>query len=598
VQKENNKICKTVSTIWYCIQFAWESSNGYTIGGIALSLISIVIPFCSLYLSKVLLDSFTNINQTEAMKVVGILLLTYVLSITNITVTKTFRYMQTVHNDLMENRIQTEFMEKSMALDLEFFDNPVYVDAMQAARMDASAIPNIMWNVMSAFNGMLSLFSAFVFLSKENWLLALIVVVSGIPYSYFNQKHANDIYKWRMCHVGEERQLGHIQMIAGSRTFACDVRVFGIEEYLLDRYKKIYDVLIYGRKHMRKKQLIAGIVSGIMPEICALIIMIYITQGIFSGRNTLGDYTLFTGLLSTLIASLSAVTMGIAHIYEDKLKVDTVKRFKGQENHVLDEGKLHLDNISEIEFRNVSFHYPDTEYEVLKDISFCVHKGEKVCLVGANGAGKSTIIKLVLRFYDVTQGQVLINGIDIREYTLASVRNGFSTLFQQYDKMAFSLRENIMLSDIKKEKCSDQDVIEALKQAGAIRILEKVNYNLDAPLSRLFDSHGLELSGGEMQKVGLARAIYRLRTAIIFDEPSAALDPVSETKLFEYLQEYLKGKTTIFTTHRMNTVHLADKIIVVKGGYVCENGTHEELLKLNGIYAELFKVQAEKFKVA
>ena len=296
--------------------------------------------------------------------------------------------------------------------------------------------------------------------------------------------------------------------------------------------------------------------------------------------------------------SLVAKQCRIAHIYEDKLKVDTVKRFKGQENHVLDEGKLHLDNISEIEFRNVSFHYPDTEYEVLKDISFCVHKGEKVCLVGANGAGKSTIIKLVLRFYDVTQGQVLINGIDIREYTLASVRNGFSTLFQQYDKMAFSLRENIMLSDIKKEKCSDQDVIEALKQAGAIRILEKVNYNLDAPLSRLFDSHGLELSGGEMQKVGLARAIYRLRTAIIFDEPSAALDPVSETKLFERLQEYLKGKTTIFTTHRMNTVHLADKIIVVKGGYVCENGTHDELLKLNGIYAELFKVQAEKFKVA
>ena len=586
-----------LSAVVYCIQFSMKTSRLYTIIGISLSIFMIIIPFFSLYLTKILIDLLTQLNQTSFKEVIIVLLFMYGLSILNILLGKAVQYIQNVHNDLMERTLQMKLMEKSMSLDLEFFDKPEYIDAMQAARMDAGAINSIVWSSLSAFGGIISFISAFVLLGSENWIFAILVTLTGIPYAYFNQKYAKDMYRWRLSHMTEERQLEHIQMAATTRIFACDVRLFAIESYLIKRCREICKFLIQGRKQMMKNRLSVVALMAIVPEVCALVIVILITKGIFTGSNTLGDYTLYTGLLSTLITGLSVVATGIANIYEDKLKIDTVKNFENQENHVLDIGKIELDTISEIEFRNVSFTYPGAKHEVLKDISFHIHKGEKICLVGGNGAGKSTIIKLVLRFYDATRGQILINGMDIREYTIKSVRNAFSTLFQQYDKMAFSLRDNIMLSDIQRVDETDEQVIAALEQAGAHEILEKVDYQLDVQLSRMFDVNGLELSGGELQKIGLARAIYRKRSAIIFDEPSAALDPISETKLFECLQEYLADKTTIFTTHRMNTIHLADRILVVKDGYICEDGTHESLLEKNGIYAKLFNLQAERFVV-
>lgn len=526
------------------------------------------------------------------------ILILSLLSILKIVSSKFSQYIQTIHNELMQNDIQAELMTKSMGLDVEFFDTPEHMDAMQAVRVDSMIIPNIVWNTISGLSSCVAFVSAFVMLSNKNLYYAVLVTLSGIPFTYYNQKYAKDIYQWRLLHMSQERESAYIQSIASSKTFSFDIRLCGMKDFLIEKYKNVCTILVTGRKTLLKASSIIISVCAILPELCILAIASHIVYLIYSSDYTLGDYTLYTGLLSALTANLTVAITSISGIYEDKLRVENISKFLKRPKTVPDNGTNILEEIYSIKLRNVSFRYPNSNRYVIDNVSLNILAGERICLVGANGAGKTTLIKLLLRFYDVTSGEILINDKNIKEYTLSSLRNVFSTMFQQYDKLAFSLRDNIMLSDLSKsdEKGVDNSVIDALNRAGANSILKKANYNLDIPLSRIFDPHGMELSGGELQTIALARVLYRLRKVIIFDEPSAALDPISEVSLFNLLENYLADKTTIFTTHRMNTVHLATRIIVMENGSIIEDGSHDELMKKNGRYAHLFKIQADNFQ--
>ncbi len=587
------------AAIKYCISLSWETSPLYTFLRGLVYLATAFLPFASMYASKRFIDILAAAQQLPQafMNALLLLLVICLARILSSLLSRINQYVQSIHNELITKEIQMRLMAKSMTIDLEFFDAPDYMDAMQATMVDSMALANIIWNIFLGGSSVASLASAFIMLGAENWFFPIILVIAAIPSALTSRKYAKTLYEWHLGHMNDERKLSYLQSLASHRVFAGDVRLFNLKDYLLERYKGIWRVLISGRKRMMKRQLAATLLTLLMPETCAFIMLLIITRGIFDGNNTVGDYTLYSGLLATLVASLSSAIGAIASVYEDKLKVNTVKRFEARENRVHDTGKETLKGDIQIEFRNVRFRYPGTERDVLKGLSFEIRAGEKICLIGINGAGKSTIIKLLLRFYDVTEGQIIINGKDIREYTLASLRRGFSTFFQQYDKFAFSMRDNVQISDLEMADGGDSAVLEALHKVGAQGLLNKAPHGLDTPLSRMFSPDGIELSGGESQKIALARAVYRKCSMIIFDEPSASLDPEAEMELFESMQELFCGKTALFTSHRLSIVHLADRIFMLENGSILEAGSHEELMVLDGRYAKLYMLQASKYRV-
>lgn len=588
-----------LSALLYCIRLSWDTSPLYTLMRTFAYLANALIPFITLYASKFLLDMLAQAAYIERAfsDVVFLLIIISVASALKLMINRVIQYAQNIHNEMMSNTIQMGLMTKSMSIDMEFFDSPDYMDAMQATMVDSYALTNIVWNIFSGVSSIVSLVSAFIMIGAENWIYSIILTLASIPSAFMSRKYTNALYNWRLSHTKEDRKMGYIQSLAGHRVFAGDVRLFDLKNYLVNRYQGIWSLLIMGRKKMMKRQLAAALLTAMLPEICVFFILIYITKGIYDGNNTVGDYSLYSGLLGTLTGSLTYAIDAIAGIYEDKLKVDTVKRFESRKNHVLDKGDKILEGDMDIEFRNVGFHYPNTERYVLKNLSFRILPKEKICLVGVNGAGKSTIIKLLLRFYDVSEGQILINGSDIRDYTLKSLRRSFSTFFQQYDKYAFTLRDNIRISDLEAEDESDERIFETIASVGAQEVLNKASKGLDTWLSRMFDPNGFEPSGGEAQKIALARAVYRTCSTIIFDEPSASLDPVSEMNLFENMQQIFMDKTALFTSHRLSIVHLSDRIFLLENGNILEQGSHEELMALRGQYARLYSLQAEKYKV-
>jgi len=369
-----------------------------------------------------------------------------------------------------------------------------------------------------------------------------------------------------------------------------------------------------------------------------------IAFGVLAGVNTVGDYALFTGLAGQLWGSISMFSSSSLQIYDNKLKIENIKRLDTFENKVLDNGLLVLDEVESIRFDNVCFAYPVAVSKLptpgsashplpgkganpgdvavapaLDGVSFTLRKDEKVVLVGLNGSGKSTLIKLLLRMYEPDKGVIYINGVDIREYKLAELRKNFSVYFQEMGNYNFTLRENfgitrayyednmdgiphqVPLHPLGRDDVEDEQIISALKAAAAHDILDKAfaanGKGLDTNLTRQFDPQGIELSGGQHQKLALARALYRPHTALILDEPSSNLDPKAEHEIFKNLTELTNGKMTIFTSHRLSNVSLADRILVLERGRLIEDGTQEQLIKNKHRYAELFMYQKEKYEV-
>lgn len=300
--------------------------------------------------------------------------------------------------------------------------------------------------------------------------------------------------------------------------------------------------------------------------------------------------------MAQLIASVTVVISSAMQIYDNRLRIANIMGLKSFAPKIKDDGKDKLDKVTSVEFCHVSFKYPKTEKQVLKDVSFKIKNDEKVAFVGLNGSGKSTLIKLMLRLYEPDKGEILMNGQNIKTYTLESLRSQFSVYFQEMFNYCFSLRDNVMLGDMGRQ-ADDAETVRCLKQSCGDDILKKAKNGLDTQVMRILDESGMEMSGGQHQKLALARTFYRRHSVLVLDEPSSGLDPKAEHDIFEALEKESEGHMTIFTSHRLLNTYLADRIIVLEAGKIIEEGTRSELLKNNGRFAELFKYQQEKFQV-
>jgi len=506
------------------------------------------------------------------------------------------QYSQSMQSEMLNGQISLDMMGRALSADLEFFDNPDYYDRLQSASQDSMAVSYILWNVLSCISASVAFVGAFAVLFQASSLYGLAMLAAAVPASIAAAKYTKLLYHLSLEQVNEHRQMYFCRHMASEKAFAQDMRLFNAGEKLKDRYRRIWTELFTKRKGMtRKRSVLTGILEC-LPEIVVVLIGVDIAFGVLGGTNTVGDYVLFTGLAGQLWGSINMFSSLSLQIYDNKLKIENIKRLDSFKNRVEDSGTNLLSRVDSITFEKVSFTYPGAKVAALSNISFELNKSEKVVLVGLNGSGKSTLIKLLLRMYEPDAGAIYINGVNIREYKIAELRANFSVYFQDMHNYNFTLRENFSIADDGVPN-ADTQAKAALDAAFAGDIWEKASKGLDTSITRLFDPDGIEISGGQHQKLALARALYRRHTALILDEPSSNLDPKAEHEIFKNLAAITEGKMTIFTSHRLSNVALADRILVMEKGRLMEDGTQAELLKNKHRYAELFQYQQEKYAV-
>lgn len=585
------KIKEFGGNVSYCLKLSWQTSPLYTflriVSTVVPSMLTVVLSYIGKYILDVLTSDGSEIQRQRFVLLLGMMLIVNVLLIIMRNVSQ---YVQVVHADILNAKLSQRIMEKTLGMDLEYFDNSEYYDALVLATQNVHAIMETIWHILQMLATIVTVFIVLIILCLQNWLYGVISLVASVPAAIASIRYTKAIYDLDVEQINNERKKAYVQAITSEKHYAVNLRLYDATSFLMKKYKDLWKLTFTKRKTaLRTRGILTGVLNC-LPEISMIIIALDIGKNIFQNQMTIGAYSLYTGLIGQLCSNFYSLTTSIVSVYDNQLKIQSIRKLDGFHNRIQDEGDEELGAIQNIEFRNVCFSYPGTDTLVLKNICFSVEKGEHIALVGINGSGKSTIIKLLLRFYEPDSGQIAINGKNICEYTLQSLRKAFSVYFQEEPNYCFSLRENITISDTEQPSDNlDEQVCELLKRF-APDVLKKAAHGLDTQLMRSLSSDGMELSGGQHQKVALVRSFYRRHTCLVLDEPSASLDPEAEYLLFAALKKEAMT-TTIFTSHRLANTRLADRIIMIEHGEIVETGTHQDLLDKDSRYKQLFEYQ-------
>jgi ATP-binding cassette subfamily B protein len=595
MNKIRKQIIELKDSIKYCFSISWRISKYYFVVrlvGKALTPINVVL--MSVVLKEIInkLADCINKNGEYNTNLVILIMLSCALRLINTIFSSLIEYVTDIQSNMLEKYINTEIIETATNSDLELFDNSTYYNKMVFAQRNFQAITVILWSVIDGLSAIVSLFFILLLFSSYSIWLGIITVLICIPSVISRKKYTKLLYSLEVDQLNKERQKQYLVNIATTKMYAQTVRLYKMRDMLKNKYLSYWKANFETRKKILKSKTLITCIFQLLPEIVILIITLNIANSISAGARTLGDYALYIGLITQMWLCLINFIGAVDRLYQDQLKINSIKTFNQIPKTVIDSGSYELNEIKLIEFKNVKFKYPNSEIYVLNEISFKIKQGEKVAVVGINGAGKSTSIKLLLRFYDVTDGIILINNINIKEYKLKSIRKNFSIYFQDEANFAFTIRENITLSDVD-TKSNDERVVSALRCSQAVSILQMEKNGLDTCLYKIFDNDGIELSGGQSQKLALARTFYRNTQCLVLDEPSSSLDPEAEHKIFDIFGDLCKGKTVLYITHPLSNISFADRIIVIEKGNVIEDGTKEELLENPKRFAELYKYYME-----
>ena len=588
-------------TLKWCLSLSWNTSKFYTSSRILTEILTpillIVVAFVGSLVINLLAGQADFDISSELMLFIllgGLCLVAIVKGLSQ----NIMQYCRTMHDDMLSAKIAAIIMEHALKADIEYYDNPEYYDKLNSANRDSYAINSVVWNTISIVSGSISFIIAFTVLSQMSLIYGIALVAAAIPASIVAAGFTKALYILSLEQINGLRQMGYIQGISSERVFTQDFRLFNVGERLKNRYSRIWKGLFDTRRKKSRKRTMFVSVLEALPEIVIALISVDIAFRVISGYATVGDYSLFIGLTAQLWGAISMLSLSAMQVYDNRMQLDNFKSISNFSNRVEDTGEKTLDKVDSIELTGVSFTYPGANCKALDGISLSMDKSKKIAVVGLNGSGKSTLIKLLLRLYEPDRGKIRVNGVDIHEYTLISLRANFSVYFQDMQNLSFSLRENFAYTDGGgDERDIERRARMALRAAGAEDILEKCDNGIDTNITRYFSDDGIELSGGQHQKLALARALFRNCSALILDEPSSNLDPKAEHEVFEALRDITDGKMTIFTSHRLSNTFLADRIIVLENGKVAEDGTQEQLLKNKQRFAELYKYQSDKFTV-
>ncbi len=584
--------------IFFSLKLTVQASPKYFCFYILLSVFIIILPFAIIHVSSFLIELLAgtseNVKQEIVKSFVVLIITLLLLNVTSKTVESVKLYLEGLYNEVITIKIKHQIMEKAAGIDLYCFDSHEFYDEMNDASNNSAFIIQISFQALDFIRYFTQFCIAFVSLLFWNYILPFLLVISVIPSILMKNKQLESVYSFQREHMKDERKIYYIMNMALSREYAKDIRIYNLFPLLSSKIMNTWNHLYKSKKKITKKYTKMLVAADILPEMTTIIILFLLGLSVINGNRSIGDFNYYQGIIGQVIAGLYMVIYNYGQIYDGKIRINNYLKFIQFENKVKDEGKEVLDKSDfVIEFRNVSFKYKEDSNFTLENLNFKLNSNQKIALVGVNGSGKTSIIKLLLRFYDPNEGTILIDNKDIREYTIESLRKCFSPMFQDYCNYAFTVRENVSLSDYNGSEDEDK-IYYSLNKSGAEGFVNNFPEKINTYLTRQYED-GEELSGGQWQKIALSRTFFRDTVMYILDEPSSALDAEAEDELFRQFEDLYKDKGAILISHRLSNVKSADKIIVIDNGKVIEQGTHKELMSLDKKYAHMYKLQAQKY---
>ncbi len=582
------------------LKMVWQTSPSLSLYTIVLRCLSAFFPLATLWISKLIIDlvvraiSHRPVDRSAIWK---LLVLELLIAIASDTTGRFISLVDSLLGDRFTNYISVRLMEHANSLDLLAFEDPVFYDKMERARRQTTARLGMLGGLAGMAQQLLtllSLLSAVILFSP--WLLVLLIAAT-IPVFFGETRFAMLNYSMLFRYTPERRELDYLRYLGASNQSAKEVKIFGLGKYLADRSRTLFERFYAENKHLAVKRALHGTFLNLVPTGAYYVAYASIILRALSGTLTVGDLTLLVGAFSRSRSIMEGLVSGLVGISEQALFIkDLFEFFDTKPTIVSLPGALPAPRpIREgFEFQNVSFSYPDSERKVLDGLSFHFGRGERIALVGENGAGKTTLVKLLARLYDPTEGRILLDGVDLRQYDADDLRHEIGVIFQDYMRYDMLASENIGFGRI--DHLDNEPRVErSAEKSLAADVIAKLPQAYRQMLGRRFDG-GVDLSTGQWQKIALARAYMRDAQILILDEPTASLDARAEFEVYQRFVDLTAGKMAVLISHRFSTVRMADRILVLEAGQIAEQGSHAELVNLGRKYAELFELQAAGYR--
>ena len=581
-------------------KLVWQTNHWMTIVTSVLRILRSAMPLALLFVGKLIIDEVVKLNHSHLTDThrLWILVATELgLAILTDALSRAITLMDSLLGDLFSNHTSVKIMEHAATLDLDQFEDSVFYDKLERARQQTVGRTILLSQVMSQVQDLITMgFLAVGLMAFNPWLIVLLLIAiipAFLGESYFNDRS----YALTRGQTPERRELDYVRYLGASDETAKEVKIFDLSGFIIERFRQLSGKFYDDNRRLSIRRSVWGTFFAVLGSLGYYAAYVVIIIKTVEGSVSIGQLVFLAGsfrqlrtLLEGILTRFTSVSQGAIYLRDFFEFFEIVPKIKLSPNPLpfpknLEQG---------FTFEDVGFRYVNSDRWANRHLNFTLHPGEKLALVGENGAGKTTLVKLLSRLYDPTEGRILLEGIDLREYDLADLRLNVGIIFQDYLRYQMTFAQNIAVGNINQKE--NRPLIEFSAQRSMADILAaKLPGAYDQMLGKRF-ADGVELSGGEWQKVALARAYMRNAQLLILDEPTSALDARAEYEVFKRFADLTKGKSAVLISHRFSTVRMADRILVLEKGELIEIGSHEELLIKGGRYAELFDLQAMGYR--
>ncbi len=605
------KIKSFLSRLFYIISLVWESSPSVLIGMCLLCLLDGVLPVVGAYITRDLMNIIADMIGAESggklfedlfvtlSPVLFLFAMQMIYLFLKRVLNKINSMITSIAGEIVVNHIRLKIIGKAKTVDQRSFDDPEFYEKLENANREAGMRPiHILSSTFHVISALISVCSFIVVLATLSPIAPLVIIIASVPGAIVNYYFRNRNFRYLRRHSKERRQMNYYSHLMTNKDSAKEIKILGLGDTFTEKYNTAFRGYYKGLKRIITRECVSQIVVSLVYVLASSALFVYVAYSVVFGNGAIGDYSLYTGALTSITSYVGTVVTATATIYEGTLFIENMLDFMKEESTVVPtvkEPRLPTRGVPHtLELKNVSFRYPGCSNDVIKNVNLTLRTNESVVLVGLNGAGKSTLLKLITRLYDPTEGVILLDGVDIREYDTSALYDMYGIIFQDFGKYADTAAENIRFGDVRTEHSAD-DIAIAAEHGDADEFINALPVGYETPLTRLFEENGIELSGGQWQKLSIARAFYKKSDILIMDEPTASLDPLAEQQVFNRFTELSRGKISVFVSHRLSGAVTAGQIIVLENGEVSEIGSHDELMQKCGKYYLLFTTQASKY---